>query len=70
MAVVLEVTLGTLIGGMAACYGGWVGAILMRFTEAMLPSLVVPADCAGKVHWPQVGQVVIFGRTFRAASAS
>src|SRR5512140_2467273 len=36
LAVILEVSLGTLIGGIAAYYGGWVDAILMRFTEAML----------------------------------
>lgn len=41
MAVGLSVTLGTLIGGIAAYLGGWVDIILMRFTEAMLsiPSL-------------------------------
>ena len=33
LAVVLEVTLGTVIGGVAAYFGGWVDAILMRFTE-------------------------------------
>ena len=41
LAVALEVSLGTVIGGVAAYFGGWVDAILMRFTEAMLaiPSL-------------------------------
>ena len=65
MAVILEVTLGTLIGGAAAYYGGWVDAILMRFTEAMLaiPSLfllIVLAKFIGR----NIGQVNIFGRTF------
>ena len=65
LAVVLEVGLGTLIGGVAAYYGGWVDALLMRFTEAMLaiPSLfllIVLAKFIGK----NVGQVVILGRTF------
>ena len=32
LAVVLEVTFGTIIGGVAAYFGGWVDAILMRFT--------------------------------------
>ncbi len=64
-AVVIEVTLGTLIGGVAAYYGGWVDAILMRFTEAMLaiPSLfllIVLAKFIGR----NVGQVTILGRTF------
>jgi peptide/nickel transport system permease protein len=65
LAVILEVSLGTLIGGAAAYYGGWVDAILMRFTEAMLaiPSLfllIVLAKFIGR----NVGQVNILGRTF------
>jgi peptide/nickel transport system permease protein len=36
LAVVISVGLGTLVGGLAAYYGGWVDGILMRFTEAML----------------------------------
>ncbi len=65
MAVILEVSLGTLIGGVAAYYGGWVDAILMRFTEAMLaiPALfllIVLAKFIGR----NVGQVTILGRTF------
>ncbi len=65
LAVTLAVTLGTLIGGTAAYYGGWVDAVLMRVTEAMLsiPSLfllIVLAKFIGR----NVGQVTIFGRTF------
>ena len=64
-AVLIEVSLGTLIGGLAAYYGGWVDAVLMRFTEAMLaiPSLfllIVLAKFIGR----NVGQVNILGRTF------
>ncbi len=64
-AVIFEVLLGTLIGGVAAYYGGWVDAVLMRFTEAMLaiPSLfllIVLAKFIGR----NVGQVTILGRTF------
>lgn len=64
-SVIIEVTLGTLIGGLAAYYGGWVDALLMRFTEAMLaiPSLfllIVLAKFIGR----NVGQVQLFGRTF------
>jgi len=65
LAVFLEISLGTLIGGIAAYYGGWVDAILMRFTEAMLaiPSLfllIVLAKYIGR----NVGQVTIMGRAF------
>jgi peptide/nickel transport system permease protein len=65
LAVIIEVTLGTLIGGLAAYYGGWVDALLMRFTEAMLaiPSLfllIVLAKFIGR----NVGQVQLLGRTF------
>ncbi len=65
LAVILEVTLGTIVGGIAAYYGGWVDALLMRFTEAMLsiPSLfllIVLAKFIGR----NIGQVNILGRTF------
>jgi peptide/nickel transport system permease protein len=65
LAVTLEVSLGTIIGGMAGFYGGWVDAVLMRFTEAMLaiPSLfllIVLAKFIGR----DVGQVTIGSRTF------
>ncbi len=36
LAVVLSVSVGTVVGGVSAYYGGWPDAILMRFTEAML----------------------------------
>ncbi len=40
-AALMEVVLGSVIGAVAAYYGGWVDSALMRFTEAMLniPSL-------------------------------
>jgi peptide/nickel transport system permease protein len=65
LAVLFEVSLGTVIGGVAAYYGGWVDAILMRFTEAMLsiPALfllIVLAKFIGR----NVGQIQILGRTF------
>jgi len=65
LAVFLEVSLGTLIGGSAAYYGGWVDAILMRFTEAMLAIpqlflLIVLAKYIGR----NIGQVTIMGRAF------
>ena len=65
LAVLLEVSLGTLVGGVAGYFGGWVDALLMRITEAMLaiPSLfllIVLAKFIGR----NVGQVTILGRTF------
>ena len=74
LAVVLEVTLGTVIGGVAAYFGGWVDAILMRFTEAMLaiPSLFLlivlakflgqsapTIDFAGRTFSGSVGIVIL-----------
>src|SRR5690348_7646154 len=58
LAVVMEITFGTLIGGLAAYYGGWIDSVLMRFTEAMIaiPSLfllIVLAKFIGR----HVGQV-------------
>jgi len=65
LAVALEVSLGTLIGGLAAYFGGWIDAVLMRFTEAMLaiPSLfllIVLAKFLGK----DVPTFTVLGRTF------
>ncbi len=65
LAVALEVTFGTLIGGVAAYFGGWIDAVLMRFTEAMLaiPSLfllIVLAKFLGK----DIPTFTILGRTF------
>ncbi len=65
VSVTIAVSLGTLIGGVAAYYGGWVDAVLMRFTEAMLaiPSLFLLIVLA-KFIGQNVGQVDILGRTF------
>jgi len=65
LAVVLEVTIGTVIGGMAAFYGGWVDAILMRFTEAMLsiPSLFLLIVLA-KFLGHDIPTINILGRSF------
>ncbi len=65
LAVTLEVSLGTVIGGVAAYFGGWIDAILMRFTEAMLaiPSLfllIVLAKFLGK----DIPTITFLGRTF------
>jgi peptide/nickel transport system permease protein len=65
MAVVLEVTIGTLLGGSAAYYGGWVDAIIMRFTEAMLsiPQLFLLIVLA-KFLGHDIPTINVLGRTF------
>ena len=65
LAVSLEVSIGTLLGGIAAYYGGWVDAIIMRFTEAMLsiPSLFLLIVLA-KFLGHDIPTINIFGRTF------
>ncbi len=65
LAVLLEISIGTLMGGLAAYYGGWLDAIIMRFTEAMLsiPSLfllIVLAKFLGK----DIPTLNILGRSF------
>ncbi len=64
-AVMLSVTLGTLIGGLAGYFGGWLDAILMRFTEAMLsiPQLFL-LIVLGKFIGRNIDNVTILGKTF------
>ncbi|MGQ0603430.1 MAG: ABC transporter permease [Anaerolineales bacterium] len=65
LAVLLEVVIGTLVGALAAYYGGWVDSILMRFTEAMLniPSLFLLIVSA-KFFGGKVPAVEVIGREF------
>jgi peptide/nickel transport system permease protein len=65
LAVGLEVSLGTVLGGMAAYFGGWIDAIIMRFTEAMLaiPSLFLLIVLA-KFLGHNIPTFNILGRTF------
>ena len=65
MAVALEVTIGTLLGGFAAYYGGWVDAVIMRFTEAMLsiPQLFLLIVLA-KFLGHNIPTIDVLGRTF------
>jgi len=65
LSVLLSVTLGTVIGGVAAYYGGWVDSLLMRFTEAMLsiPSLFL-LIVLGKFLGRDIQTITIFGRDF------
>lgn len=65
LAVVMEILLGTLLGGAAAYYGGWVDAIIMRFTEALLaiPQLLLLIVLA-KYLGNDIPNINILGRTF------
>jgi peptide/nickel transport system permease protein len=62
-ATLLEVVLGTLVGAVAAYYGGWVDSVLMRFTEAMLtiPSLFLLIVVA-KFFGGRLPPINLFGR--------
>lgn len=63
-SVIISVTLGTLIGGLAGFFGGWVDSILMRFTEAMLsiPQLFL-LIVLGKFIGKDIDTIVVFGKT-------
>lgn len=65
LAVLVSVIIGTLVGALAAYYGGWVDSILMRFTEAMLniPSLFLLIVSA-KFFGGKVPAVELMGREF------
>jgi peptide/nickel transport system permease protein len=65
LAVMFSVSLGTVIGGLAAYYGGWVDVILMRFTEAMLsiPSLFL-LIVLGKYLGRDVQTITVFGQSY------
>ncbi len=62
-AAVLEVLLGSIVGALAAYYGGWVDSILMRITEAMLtiPSLFL-LIVASRFFGGSVPDLDLFGR--------
>lgn len=64
-SVIVSVTLGTLIGGLAGFFGGWVDSILMRFTEAMLsiPQLFL-LIVLGKFIGRDIDTITFMGQTF------
>ncbi len=64
-AVLLSVTLGTLIGGLAGFFGGWLDVVLMRFTESMLsiPQLFM-LIVLGKFIGRNIEDIHLLGRTF------
>ncbi len=62
-AACIEIIVGTLVGSVAAYYGGWVDSLLMRFTEAMLnvPTLFLLIVTA-KFFGGKLPNVEFFGR--------
>jgi peptide/nickel transport system permease protein len=62
-AAIMEVVLGTLVGAVAAFYGGWIDSLLMRITEAMLniPTLFLLIVTA-KFFGGKLPSVELFGR--------
>jgi peptide/nickel transport system permease protein len=65
LAVIVEVGFGTAIGAIAGFYGGWIDAVLMRITEAMLsiPALLLLLVMA-KFFAGKVEPIQLLGRTF------
>jgi peptide/nickel transport system permease protein len=65
VAVLIEVILGILVGALAGYYGGWVDALLMRFTEALLniPTIFLLLVMA-KFFGGNVPEIEIAGRVF------
>jgi len=64
-AMTLETLVGILIGASAGYYGGWLDAILMRFTEAMLniPQILLLLVMA-KFFGGKIPNIPLLGRTF------
>ena len=65
LAVIVEVGFGTAIGAVAGYYGGWIDAVLMRITEAMLsiPQLLLLLVMA-KFFGEKIPSITFLGRTF------
>jgi peptide/nickel transport system permease protein len=64
-AMLVEVVVGILIGALAGYYGGWLDAILMRFTEAVfvIPQLLLLIVMA-KSFASDMPDITLLGRTF------
>jgi peptide/nickel transport system permease protein len=69
-AVFISVGVGTMIGGLAGFFGGWIDAILMRFTESMLsiPQLFL-LIVLGKFIGRNIEDIHILGKTFSGSVA-
>lgn len=70
LAVVISVSLGTLVGGIAGYFGGWVDSTLMRFTEAVLsiPQLFL-LIVLGKYFGRDIQTINFMGRSFSGSVA-
>ena len=64
-AMTVGVSIGVTVGLLSGYYGGWLDAVLMRFTEAMLsvPSLLLLLVMAN-FFGGRIPQQTLFGRTF------
>jgi peptide/nickel transport system permease protein len=64
-AMMVELVVGVLIGAMAGYYGGWLDALLMRFTEAVfvVPQIFLLIVMA-KFFGGNVSNITLLGRTF------
>lgn len=69
-SVLISVGVGTMVGGMAGFFGGWLDAVLMRFTESMLsiPQLFL-LIVLGKFIGRNIGDINILGKTFSGSVA-
>ncbi|HUG34529.1 MAG TPA: ABC transporter permease [Anaerolineales bacterium] len=69
-AVFISVVVGTMVGGLAGFFGGWLDVILMRFTESMLsiPQLFL-LIVLGKFIGRNIEDIHILGKTFSGSVA-
>ncbi len=67
-AVILEVTLGIIIGAVSGYFGGWIDSLLMRFTEAILiiPQIFLLLVMA-KFFAGNLPDIYILGREFSSS---
>jgi peptide/nickel transport system permease protein len=59
-AVIISITVGTLVGAIAGFFGGWIDTILMRFTDVMMvfPPVIIILTVAA-IAGPGVGKTIL-----------
>ena len=64
LAMLVELVMGVLIGSLSGYYGGWLDAILMRFTEAVfvIPQIFLLIVMA-KLFGGKIPNITVLGRT-------